>query len=115
MTVEEFYEQIGGNGQDVLKRFGSMTTAKRFVVKFLQDKSFPNLESAMAQRRFDDAFRAAHTLKGVSINLGFGDLYRISSEVTELLRDKKAEEAEALLGVLRAEYEKVTALVPSVE
>ena len=32
------------------------------------------------------AFRAAHTLKGVCMNLGFDHLYKLSFEITESLR-----------------------------
>ncbi len=31
----------------------------------------------------EDAFRAAHTLKGVCLNLGFSDLYHTSYDITE--------------------------------
>lgn len=33
-----------------------------------------------------EAFRGAHTLKGVAQNLGFGPLYKAAAEVTESLR-----------------------------
>ncbi len=33
--------------------------------------------------------RAAHTLKGVCLNLGFDELYEASAEITEKLRGKE--------------------------
>ena len=37
------------------------------------------------------AFRAAHTLKGVCMNLGFDHLYKPSFEITESLRASNLE------------------------
>ena len=74
MTTTELYGQIGGDYEDVLKRLNSDITVKRFVIKFLKDESFEKLCIAMAERNADNAFRAAHTLKGICLNLGFGDL-----------------------------------------
>ena len=34
----------------------------------------------------EEAFRAAHTLKGVCLNLGFDNLYKASSAITEIFR-----------------------------
>ena len=34
------------------------------------------------------AFRAAHTIKGICLNLGFDKLYQASSDITEQLRGK---------------------------
>ena len=88
MTTTELYGQIGGDYADVLKRFNSDAMVKRFAIKFLKDESFEKLCIAMAERNTDTAFRAAHTLKGICLNLGFGDLYRVSSAITEALRKK---------------------------
>ncbi len=43
----------------------------RFALKFLDDESMDKLEAAMAVGDAEEAFMAAHTLKGVSQNLGF--------------------------------------------
>ncbi len=37
----------------------------------------------------ETAFRAAHTLKGICMNLGFDRLYEASYDITEVLRAKK--------------------------
>jgi HPt (histidine-containing phosphotransfer) domain-containing protein len=42
----------------------------------------------MAKKDFDTAFRAAHTLKGVCSTLGFQNLFTISSQLTEALRNR---------------------------
>ncbi len=37
---------------------------KKFVLKFLDDNSYANLKEAIAAGNVEEAFRAAHTLKG---------------------------------------------------
>ena len=51
----------------------------------------------------EEAFRAAHTLKGVSANLGFSRLLASAGALTELLR----EEAETIPGGAAALLEEV--------
>ena len=46
----------------------------------------------MENKKFEGAFRGAHTLKGVCQNLSFDRLYEVSHELTELLRDRTGEQ-----------------------
>ena len=71
MTIEQCYEQLHGDYAQVIQRLPSPALVERFLGKFLDDGSFSELTSAMAAGQTEAAFRAAHTLKGVSANLGF--------------------------------------------
>ena len=71
---------------------------------FLSDKSFKLLEDSMASENFEEAFRAAHTLKGVSQNLSFTKLYQSSHEITEALRTKDYDLAVQLLPKVEGDY-----------
>ena len=88
MTIQECYEAIGGNYDDVLKRVRSESLIQRFTLKFLADKSYPQLKESLEAKNYEDAFRGAHTLKGVCQNLSFDRLYEVSCDLTELLRDR---------------------------
>lgn len=88
MTIRECYEKMGSDFSGVLSRLGSEALISKFAVKFLNDKSYEELKSACAEGRGEDAFRAAHTLKGVCSNLGFDRLYEVSSALTEKLREE---------------------------
>lgn len=55
-------------------------------VAFPKDDSFHNLEAALKEQNVKEAFRAAHTLKGVCQNLGFSNLYAPAVTLTETLR-----------------------------
>ena len=71
MTVKECYEQMGADYEGVLGRLRSEVLIKKFAKKFLDDGSFRSLKDNLAQKNGEEAFRAAHTLKGVCQNLGF--------------------------------------------
>ena len=86
MNLETFYEKIGGNYADTKGRLLTEERILRFVRKFPADGSFNALEDALARGSQEEAFRAAHTLKGVAQNLGFTALYENASAVTEVLR-----------------------------
>lgn len=105
MTIKECYDAMGGDYQDVLTRLRSGERIQRFLYKILEDKSYDTLISAMAAKEYEEAFRAAHTLKGISLNLSLTQLYASSNELTEALRVKpQAERAEALLARVKEDY-----------
>ena len=74
MRIQEFYKEIGSDYEETARRLGSEELIRKFALKFLNDPSFEELESAFAEHEVEKAFRAAHTLKGVAINLGFDGL-----------------------------------------
>ena len=92
MTMRECYEAIGGNYKAVLGRLHSEALIRRFTLKFLEDQSYLQLKQALENKNYEDAFRGAHTLKGVCQNLSFDRLYEVSHELIELLRDGTGEQ-----------------------
>ena len=88
MTIQECYEAIGGNYEDVLRRLPSEALIRKFTLKFLEDQSYPLLKQSLGDNNYEEAFRGAHTLKGVCQNLSFDRLYEVSSELTELLKNR---------------------------
>lgn len=104
MTTEEFYLKVGGDWQDELKRFGSKELVKRFIYKFVNDKSMAELRSALACADAERSFRAAHTLKGVCLNLGFQNLCDAVNPLTEKLRTMNCEGCEEMLAEVEKRY-----------
>lgn len=88
MSLQECYRELGGDYEDVMQRLPSETMVKKFVLKFMNDKSFETLCNAMAQGDYKQAFMAAHTIKGICQNLSFTTLYRSSMELTDTLREE---------------------------
>ena len=103
MNTEKFYEIIGGNYADTMSRLMTEERVLRFVRKFPTDGSFAALKDALSRGSQEEAFRAAHTLKGVAQNLGFTALYEKASAVTEVLRGGSLEVA-ALMPDLESAY-----------
>lgn len=85
------------------------------ALKFLKDGSFSDLKNALEAKDGERAFRAAHTLKGVCINLGFDRLYNVSAELTEKLRGREIEESEELFEQVEKEYHVLTAVLKQYE
>lgn len=86
MTIQECYQQFGGDFVEVRSRLPNETLVKKFITKFLDDNSFSDLQTALEQGDRERAFRAAHTLKGVCANLSMNRLRLSASRLTELLR-----------------------------
>jgi len=95
---DQYRSQLEQNGADVqttVKRFmGNEAMYERFLGKFLKDENYAKLIRELEQKNYEEAFKCAHTLKGVAANLGLTPIYTASSELTELLRDKKPEEVD---------------------
>ena len=104
MTVKECYESMEADYEGVIGRIGSEGLVKRFALKFLDDPSYLNLEKAIQEQNVEEAFRAAHTLKGICLNLGFDRLYKVSAELTEKLRGSDLNGYEAVYGKVQDEY-----------
>ncbi|MDE6168117.1 MAG: Hpt domain-containing protein [Acetatifactor sp.] len=111
MTVKECYAAFGGDFEGTLARLSSEKLVDRFIRKFLADESFATLKKALEEENYEEAFRAAHTLKGVGMNLGITKLYQISGELTEEMRGGKKPENESLITQLEAEYEHTRAVI----
>ena len=108
MTIEECYEKLGGDYADVMGRLPKASFVVKYLRMFLQDESYSQLLDAMDQGNRAEAFRFAHTIKGMCLTLSFGTLARSSEELTESLRhedDAIPQEAFALLPAVTRDYE----------
>ena len=76
----------------------------RFTLMFLNDDSYPKLEQALKEGNVKEAFRAAHTLKGVCQNLGFTNLYQPTYDLTEVLRTGTLEGTKELFDSVTCQY-----------
>ncbi len=104
MTLQECYAVFGGDYEGVIGRLRSERLVKKFALKFLDDKSYQLFQDSMAQKNYEEAFRAAHTIKGVCQNLGFTSLLDSSSRMSDALRHGWTPEADALTERLEKDY-----------
>ena len=83
MSIEAFYESVGGDLQGVRGRLLTDERIEKFVRMFLADPTFGNLEAAMAAQDMEAAFRAAHTMKGLSRDMGLTRLFEPADELAD--------------------------------
>lgn len=105
MNLKECYIELEGNYDDVIGRLRSEKLVQKFVLKFLNDPSYDNLIRSLEAKDYEEAFRAAHTIKGVCQNLSFTKLYESSNRLTESLRNGANPEADTLLQQVIADYQ----------
>ena len=108
MNVREFYEATGGDYEDVKRRFLTDARISKFALMFLRDTSMEELRAAMEMKDCEKAFQAAHTLKGVCLNLGFSGLLKPVEVGTELLRAGAFEQAEPVMASVEEMYKAVS-------
>ena len=105
MTVQDFYNEIGGDYEEVIKRLRVPDKIPRFINMFLKDTNYADLRAAMEAGDTEAAFKAAHNLKGVASNLAFAKLGAAASEITESLRNGDMEAAQNTLPAVVESYE----------
>ncbi len=111
MTLRECYAAMGGDYDEVSARLRSDRLVQKFVIKYLDDPSFDALCLAMNEKNYEEAFRAAHTIKGVCQNLSFTKLFESSSRLSDALRHGWTPGADQLLEKVKADYLTVTEAV----
>ena len=111
MTLQQCYQAMGADYDDVLGRLRSERLIQKFMLKFLDDGSYELLCASMANGSLEDAFRASHTIKGVCQNLGFTKLGRSSHDLTEALRGGDGAAAAGLLGQVQADYDETVSAI----
>lgn len=106
MTIKELYEIVGGDYEKIIGNLKTDERVMRFLKMFIADSSFQELASAMEAKQYEDAFRAAHKLKGVCQNMFYTRMFQVVNEITEALRGQAdVATAEKLLPDLEEIYE----------
>lgn len=77
---------------------------------FFEGKEFAQLESALSAKDWVSAFDAAHTIKGLSGNLGLTPLYDKVCALVEPLRHNETSNVDALYADVSEEMKKVEAI-----
>jgi HPt (histidine-containing phosphotransfer) domain-containing protein len=109
--IEKFRDG-GIDINDGLNRFaGSTELYEKFLRKFKDDKTFEDLGKAVEARNCDEAFKAAHALKGVSGNLSMICVYKITSDMCAAFRANEPEKAFGMYPDLKNKYETVCKLI----
>lgn len=115
MTLKECYAALGGDYDEAIGRLRSERLVQKFVLKFLDDGSYGLLCRSLEEGNREEAFRAAHTIKGVCSNLAFTQLLGSSSRLTELLREDGGdpEKIQTLFEEVQQDYQRTAQAIQS--
>lgn len=81
------------------------------IYEFAEEPAFSVLKNALNDKNYKEAFESAHTLKGVSANLGLTDLFNVISKLVEALRNEVYDNIEQLYKNMILEYNKFLAIL----
>lgn len=107
MTIQECYAAMGGNYDEVVARLRAEDRIAKFLVRILDDKNMELLANSVEARDLKEAFRAAHTMKGICLNLSLTKLGNAASDMTEVLRmrEEYGDDIREHLNIVQAIYE----------
>ena len=111
MNLKDCYLKFGGDFDEVLGRLRREQTVRKFVFKFLDDKSFHLFETSMGDKDYDEALRAVHTLKGICQNLSFARLFESSSLTTTALKQNDWNKAVDMMPQLSNDYYEIVDII----
>ena len=92
LTIEKLTEFGIDTKEGLARCMNNETFYFKMLAMGLSNEYFETLEKFLAANKKEEAFEAAHALKGVVGNLALTPLYEPLSEITELLRAHKEAE-----------------------
>jgi len=113
MNLDRCYSLFNGDLNGTISRLGSSSLLEKLIKKYLDDKSMDSLNTAIENKDCQEAFKAAHTMKGTALNLGFSDLAKSSSELTEILREGRLSDSFDAYLQVKNDYAKVINAIKS--
>ncbi len=75
---------------------------------FLEDPTMDQLNTAILNKSWDDAFTAAHALKGLAGNMGFLPLMHATGQLVILIRGGRTKEIDECIAQVNSNYRDIT-------
>ncbi len=95
--IDSALRRLGGNESLYISCLG----------KFIKDPTMQQLCDAVLNENWNEAFTAAHALKGVAGNLGFIPLYHAIGELVILIRSGKVKDIDLSMQQVRRCYDDI--------
>ena len=113
--VQTELEGAGVNVEETLRRFmNNEMLMIKFLRKFVDDENMNKLRTLIADKHYNEVLPVAHTLKGVSGNLGLIKLYEIFSRMCQDCRNDQYEDLDGLFAQAEANYSKVVEAIKKI-
>lgn len=108
MTIQECYIQFGGDYQGTLTRLMKEDIIEEYLRRFPKSTDVSVLEDELNQKHYASAYRCAHKLKGVALNLGLTRLDRACDVLCEEIHyEDPQQEPSKLLDEVREAYTEI--------
>ncbi len=112
MDFMQLLFRLNVDAETLLNRFcGNEGLAKRFLLKFPEDKTFASLNAAVEENNTEAVLAGAHALKGIALNLGLDTLGNQASELVNYLRGGQNENVKRMYEALAAEYGRIIKII----
>ena len=108
MTYKEALKQLGVNIPVLLERFSNNEALLcKFILRFTKDPTMSLLQTAVKEKDYSDVLMQAHTLKGVTANLGFEQLSKECNHLVIALRASDTASCDRLNADICTEYDRI--------
>ncbi|MGN0701709.1 MAG: Hpt domain-containing protein [Lentihominibacter sp.] len=113
MDVRECYRMLAADYDEVRARLINEERIEKYLYIFLTGDYLEVIERSLAEENWSEAFRAVHSLKGVSLTLGFRKLHASSDALCDKLRGCIRPEGEitGILQELKTEYDRIKNII----
>lgn len=109
---KEFLAKSGINLTDGLIYFSENERLyEKYLFRFLEEPTFPELFKAIEEDRREDARRAAHSLKGITATLGFTSLNTAVKAQEFDFKNGRWEEGNQYTDELKKEYARIISVL----
>ena len=116
MQLRKFYENSGVDYNALIRRLaGNEALLYKYLKSFVEDKNYTELCKAVMSKDYDTVLKTAHSIKGMSINLGLEKLFEISSAIVISVREEHFDKVEPFWEQLKSEYARVISQIGMLE
>lgn len=115
IELRERLKQAGVGWESAMERFlNNETLYERFLRKFIADESFQGLLQAMEEKKYEEAFKFAHTFKGLTGNLSLDSLYQNIQPIVEELRAGNGDGVEKIIEQIKKDYTEICDIIKEI-
>ena len=113
--IREKLEGVGRDVNDLMERLmGNMTLISRFFKRFPDDASYERMVAGIEKGDVEEAFRGAHSLKGVCANLSMKRFLTVLNPLVDKLREGQLDGVPVMLSSVDEEYRKVVTMIQDI-
>ncbi len=115
MTVEEFYQSVGGDYEKAISVFKSDERINKYLQKYEKDGTYQKLVDALDNKNIEAIFNASHALKGITGTFYLTRLYESVVKLVEEVRPQTSLPNEATVEAVRTEQSAVLEGIRTIE